>query len=768
MFDTSEFHLEIDNAGIIASLHDRLGGKGYLAEGQAAPLLQVRVDGAFHSPSRADVDAGVVRLTYSDAGVQAIITVTAKSSHLVLELTEAEPLERIDAVQWGPIPTTITETVGEIIGVVRDGDYAVGIQALNTKTIGGPWFNTEGSNTATGMGHRGVTALRTDWGSTLQAFSLDRSRPREVRAFYDRLPGVPVPPIPGETVMGSKIALFGCRGEDALQRIGEIEVAEGLPHPEIDGVWAKLSREPGRPYLIGWVGENSVDELIGYALRAGFSCLYVYGPFETWGHFKLDPKLFPNGIEGMKAVVEKAEEAGLRVGVHTLSNFLTPNDAYITPVPDPRLAAAGSSPLTADAGAGDKTLSVAAPDCFDNDDFNCLRTVRIGTELIRYGQVSKEEPWTLSNCQRGAFGTAAAAHAAGDEVVKLMDHPYKVFFPNFEMQQEVAMNLVNFFNETGVSQLDFDGHEGCQASGQGEYGIEAFAKTFHDNIDHLVFNGSSNSHHFYWHICTQVNWGEPWLGGFRNSQTAYRFEHQALYERNFLPNMLGWYNMEATTTLADMEWLMARAAGYDAGFALVAHEDNIRANPQSDVILDTIGLWENARQAGVFTPEQREILKDPTREFHFEKRDEGGCNLYPFHTSAAFTHESRMLQPGEPTTVQWDVTNRDEAQPLQFFLEVTGEAGSIRNPVIEIDNYARIEIPAEIEAGHSLLCDGTKTLRLYGPTGKYVASIELDDDVPEMDGGAHQAEFDCKFDGSPGPKVAVTFKTRGSPIVLGQ
>ena len=54
---------------------------------------------------------------------------------------------------------------------------------------------------------------------------------------------------------------------------------------------------------------------------------------------------------------------------------------------------------------------------------------------------------------------------------KLFDHPYKVFFPNFAMQREVARNLADFLNETGVDHIDFDGHEGGLASGQGDYAV---------------------------------------------------------------------------------------------------------------------------------------------------------------------------------------------------------------------------------------------------------------------------------------------------------
>jgi hypothetical protein len=40
-------------------------------------------------------------------------------------------------ILWGPYPTTIRDTIGEVVGVVRNKDFAIGIQALNIKTLGG-------------------------------------------------------------------------------------------------------------------------------------------------------------------------------------------------------------------------------------------------------------------------------------------------------------------------------------------------------------------------------------------------------------------------------------------------------------------------------------------------------------------------------------------------------------------------------------------------------------------------------------------------------
>ena len=83
----------------------------------------------------------------------------------------SSPVGVVDAVIWGPYPTSISRTVGEIIGVVRDSAFALGIQALNPKTIGSYPDSAEGFDMS-----RGRAAEPRPWGSVLQCYSLDRTR----------------------------------------------------------------------------------------------------------------------------------------------------------------------------------------------------------------------------------------------------------------------------------------------------------------------------------------------------------------------------------------------------------------------------------------------------------------------------------------------------------------------------------------------------------------------------------------------------------------
>jgi len=756
---TNELRFRLDARGVVTSLYDLIRGRELLAPGQAAPLLSIKAGDYLEAPASAvEVEPGLLRLAYERAGAEIDVRIASKPTHLTFEVVRAEPAAKIQLVLWGPFPTSISKTVGEIVGVVRDGTYGLGIQALNPKTIGSHPDNAEGFDMS-----RGRAAEPRSWGSVLQAYSLNRTLPRTADVWLGNFPNMPIPPIPGETVVGSKIALFGCPEPKVLERLGEIEVAEGLPHPLIDGVWAKQSSERGRSYLIVDFSEATIDEMLGYTKRGGFMSLYHMEPFESWGHFEISRKVFPGGTAGLRACVEKAKALGIRLGAHTLTTFIQTNDPYVTPVPDPRLARTGTSALTAAIGPADADIPVASPGFFQNEKANWLHTVVIGEELVRYRAVSATAPWTLLDCRRGAFGTRSAWHARGAGVGKLLDHPYKVFFPNFEMQREIARTLARRFNETGLSQMDFDGHEGTASTGQGDYAYELFPLDFFNGLDHAVVNGTSNSKHFYWHINSYCNWGEPWYEGFRESMQEYRINNQALFERNYISAMLGWYLMRETTSLSDVEWMLARAAGYGAGFAFTSSPEALRTNPETGAILDAIREWEKARCGSSFSGAQRERMKNPKAEFHLEKRADGGWDLFPFHESPVFSHEKTSVQPGQPTAVEWRLENPDAAQPLQFKLKTVGAGGSLIRPRFEIDGYLDLVYDVELLAGQTLLCEGARVARVYDDKGRQIKTVTASAAPPTISPGSHRIGFDAEFKGTVAPKAVVTFRTRGEP-----
>ncbi|MRS65684.1 hypothetical protein [Larkinella terrae] len=785
-FATDYLRFSFDQSGNLYSLIDKATSREYVPRGETAPLLSLMQDSVVIKPLAMTYNAAKKRLILQyPNGYSATILAENKGSYLRFELLSLTPRNDIKLVVWGPYPTTISQQIGETVGVVHDGTFGIGIQALNVKTLGGyptyendidPAYDIFQTNSLVDIAsdqkvlYRGQTAKPTSSGSVLQAYCRNRFTDRVIANWEHK--NYVAPAFKDGGVIGSKIALWGAPEAQLLPVIEKIELGEGLPHPMLDGVWAKRNPLATASYLILNFGENNVDEVISLTKKAGLQYFYHGGPFDTWGHFKLNSNEFPNNWASLRACVAKAEAAGLKVGVHTLSNFITTNDPYVTPVPDRRLAKVGTSALTAPVDEKATQIVIQSPEFFNQMKNNTLKAVVVGSELIRYRAVSATAPWTLLDCVRGAFKTTPQSHPSGAEIGKLMDHGYQVFLADYPLQEEMAGTLAKLYNETGLRQISFDGLEGTWATGMGQYGIQLFVKTWYDQLKPglkgTVITDASTPGHYFWHSFTRMNWGEPWYAGFRESQTQYRLKNQDYFRRNLMPGMLGWFSIKPETSLEDLEWMLARAAGFDAGFGLATSIDDLRKHGSGDALLTTINVWETARRSGVFSAEQKQQLRDISREFHLESAGDGVWRLAPVH-QAYLVHEQKVRQPGEPVASTFAFTNPNAEQPLRFTLQLlAGEKGMnsvLENPVIEINNYSRIELPFSLDENQLVQCDG-KTVMLLDRQWHLLKTIDLPAGIPKLTNGSNVIRLDGVFRGSKTATAKMEIRSMGEPLVI--
>jgi len=765
--------------GRIGSFRDRDTGREYLPAGVPASLLSLRVEGKYMDPIEAGLEGNgeLLRLTYEE-GLEALVRIETRATHATFELEAVTGPPEVELAVWGPFPTTIDETIGETVGVVRGESFAMGIQGLNPKTLGGfPWNENDAmpqldifeSGDFSDLSEEGkrhvlyrVEAAKPDtFGSTLQAYTRNRNVERVISNWgHERYLARP---FSDGGVIGSKIALFGCPVDEALATVGAIEVAEGLPHPLIDRQWGKQARSAGAAYVIMPFSESTIQDAVDVTLRAGLRYLYHPEPFETWGHFRLGPD-FPSGIEGLQRAVALAEAQGVHVGIHTLSNFITTNDPYVTPEPDPRLAHVGNTFLAEDLPAADREIRIQEPGFFNQFGNNHLRAAVVGQEIVRYRTVSESPPWTLLDVERGAFGTRPQAHAAGDTIGKLADHGYRVFLTDPELGREMATTLANLFNRTGLRQISFDGLEGNRSTGMGNYGEILFTKAWYDALNeeirgHYIADASRTSH-FFWHIFSRMNWGEPWYAGFRESQTEYRLKNQAYFRRNMIPGMLGWFRMQPETSVEDIEWMLARSAAFDAGYSFVTSFEALEENGRSPEILDLIGRWEEARMVNAFSPEQKTRMEDIANEFHLEEEGGEGWTLVQIHPQV-LRMEDRERQPGEPSHLTLEFENPGPAQALPFMLTVSGCAASeIR---LEVDGVRGLALPVGLSAGETLVYGGGGEAVVYSAQWWARESMELDDSAWEVEPGVHEVLMDAELGGGEGCALRLELRPEGQP-----
>jgi len=796
-FETSFAKIGLNSKGFINSLTDKKTNIDYFPRGQSSPLLSLYKDSAYINPVSAKYNKArdEIVLHYPN-GSEGVIRVNSKNDYIRFELLSLEPRNGVEAVVWGPYPTTISQSIGETVCVVRDSSFAIGLQALNINTIegipnngddaGGGSFidplpgqkvpdslkdkigdpvpvnvNITGDMPDYVRMYRGSAAVKKPFGSQLQLFARDRRIPRVTGGGNNIQYVAPI----NVDFAGSAIAMFGCPASKTLDVIEKIELGEGLPHPMLDGKWIKRSTIPGESYLL----YEGIDPAKGieYAKQCGFKLIHLGDVFQTWGHFGLKTSRFPKGAESIRATADKAQKDAISLGVHTLTMFTGVNDPYISPIPSDGLCKTGSTNLSRKAGEKDNVLYIEDPTFFQNPDKT--HTVKIGKELVNYRSVSNDQPWRLIDCARGQYNTKSSSHDVGTAVDKLVNNDYNGFYPDINLQDNYATRLAEVCNETGIGLMDFDGFGGGSPTGQGSYGAAKFIDLWYKSLDHYVLTCGAGTFHYYWHIYSFMNWGEPWYNSLRESQVNYRIENQRYFERNLMPHMLGWFSLQTDYRPEEVEWIQARSAAFNAGY-LLRIDDHIDQNGFKDQLFSLIKQWQKARNENAFTPSQKIRMQDPKKEFHLEELSDTTWNLIPVNFVRGFVHKFRLTQTGEPIHTQFKIVNQFDEQPLQFYLVTkateNNSTDSITQVKLEINGYQTLAIDVPLKAGNRIFCDGN-SLWLCNDTWQKMKKIATES-IPKLEKGENSIQVQSEFTGEHAPELIFDFKSLGKPEKIGK
>ena len=532
--------------------------------------------------------------------------------------------EGTESFVFGPYTAEGAESFGELVGSAWfDDGSVICIQSLNPKTVGESRCRISENNSGFAAPAGSAAGKNKEGKITLQCSANDMSKPCVVENLFG-MKNAEVEAVEGPDayIPGAAIALLAA--EDSahmLEIISELEVAENLPHPTIDGEWAKTSPRSSEIYFV--IPSGSPEEQVAIAERAGVHCLYFSDPFKSWGHFDINREIYPNGREEFRNFVQYARAHGVDTGFHTLSNFIKTDDPYVTPVPHKDLLTVDSTVLTKDLGEDDTVIYIKSEKNYGiNSTLNCAR---IGDELICFKSFDKDGI-CLKDCTRGAFGTVRSAHKAGSEIKRMSDHGYKTLFPNLKLQAEVAENIGELIKYAGIRRISFDGIEGCQYPGRGEYGCSEFVRKVFETAGNELLCDASGGTHYRWHAHSYFNWGEPFYDdNQRGGMYNYRALNQDYFRRNLLPGLLGWYMLwgnhgkfEATTPEV-MEFILSRTVAFDAGLCI--YYDGC-PNGRTGEYLDLIKNWIDFRAAGVVTEDVKKLMREEHSDWHLEKTED--------------------------------------------------------------------------------------------------------------------------------------------------
>lgn len=630
----------LDATGTVSFLKDARTGTDHLAPGRAAPLVSLVIDGRQVAPTavrRSPAHPDLLTFTNRAAGCAVDVRVVDHGTFTTLVATRvAAPAGAdVQTLLWGPLATAITQTVGETVGVVRDDDFAIGLRPLTDRTEGA-WpqeyqdfgWETEVADNPSGL--------------QVAAHEEERRRPDHMGlgaaclhvrlhqgAFAAHPRGPPHPGGPAARRRGADRGIddravrlgTGPRSDRAVRdrhrRAPAVPDAERPVAEGRSGVQPVIPR-PGRPHHRqhphrGPPRRGRRDRVPLLAAERG-------GPWQTTGHYQFDASLGGDDA-GAKAAVELARAHGMRLGVHTISDFISTDDRYVVPSPaDPRLALGGRAALARPASATDTTLYLDSGAPLEGGLHGQL--LRIGDEFASYGSAQQSGgAWQLTGVKRAQWGSAAVAHPSGERASRVIVNSYDGATGGRDILQEISTRLATAWNTTGISSNSYDGVESASESGWGNYGQALLINgTYRQNRTRDGFiTETSRMTSNTWDALTRASWGE--VGVTTMDQV---FVNNEFYRANFLPAMLGWISLSGSESLLSIEGKLARGAGLNAGAGFETSVAGLEAGGDNTLrVLDAIKQWETARNLGAFTEAQRALLRDTTTNWHLSVVEEG-------------------------------------------------------------------------------------------------------------------------------------------------
>ncbi len=443
-------------------------------------------------------------------------------------------------------------------------------------------------------------------------------------------------------IPGARAALIACRNEHVISVMEKLETRYSLPGHRLGGVWNKISPEVSSSYLFIDVDETNVDKVIGYAKAGGFRYVMTYAG--TWsastGSYPVNEQRFPGRMSGLRETVESLHNAGLKAGLHVFTGSISKDDAFVTPVPDPGLAADRIFTLSGDISAtADCIPVVESPEGMPVAGGYTVKggnTIRIGDELITYSGVSTDAPFAFTGCERGAYGTEPAGHRGNTPVHHLAE--LLGFFmadPDSPLFERIAARIGYVVNECGFDMIYLDCSEALLLLGPHWHTVtKALIKIQSQFRREVLVQGSSASH-LLWHVYSR---GVPTdYASIGTKEYADRVKLPMLHmdRLNLMPAELGWMGMllhspGAPATFPDeIEHGFSMAAAFDAPMSIEPTVFTLDGHGRTGEMLSIMKNWSDVRERNLLSLKTKERMRKRTAEYNLVKNANGTYAVVP-------------------------------------------------------------------------------------------------------------------------------------------
>ncbi len=429
----------------------------------------------------------------------------------------------------------------------------------------------------------------------------------------------------------ARVALMAAPWETLPDAIQSAEELFGIPL----GIKAKRSDAARGSYLmISGVSQSNVDQVTEWAAAGGFgSILLLHG---TWGHFghhyAVPESTYPDGIEALRAAVDKMHASGVLAGAHMFASKVPKNCDQNLGRAERRLYQDKFLVLAQPVDeAADRIVTTEPPTGWPV--LTGTRDIRIDDELMVYTDLSLEEPYGFTGVRRGLYGTDPQAHAADAAVAHVKTDESRGIFiidQNTDMIDEHAQDIANTYNAADFDWIYFDGAEDVHDPRWYTTSNAKLQVIRRLNREPALTQAAAGSP-FSWHLSTRVGQRDY----FWKSEDPKDEVDDAIArsvpraQREMMVADLGWFPLKTSsehvrgTQLDDVEYLAAKTLACDMTYSILTSYSRMNEivgldamlYVGLDAMLYVMGRYEHHKFAGTFGPETKAKVLRPREDY---------------------------------------------------------------------------------------------------------------------------------------------------------
>ena len=706
---TKRLELFINDFGQVSEVYQCNNGVrtgSNLCAGSLDYFAKLTIGGATVNPTSFSYNSGVSNLTFQfPSGRSLIVHVDTGTSrdYFTFTVNALSPLTDGLTLKLGNFSTTLTSHMNAFSGFAANDGFAIYARSF------GPagWVDTLGAGTSSNL-----------FCDTIAPYN---------HIVYDA------------SANDTRLALGGCDygadGNGVRMALDTLINNEGLLTSTVCGPSAMDAPINHESYMFAYLGESDVQDWIVLAKKQGIGILLIAGWAVTYGHNQLSPDKFPNGLDGMRSVVNQIHDAGLQVGLQCYTVAIAPADAYVnnsSHIPDSRLGKdATLFKLTSDLDCSVTTIQ-ATWDGANPPPVSTLRggnVIQIDNELITYGSVSLNgSTYTFSDCSRHQYGTLAPSYHYANTIFSHLPLVSGYFSPDPDssLLDDIADSLAAIINCGIDAAHSFDMvYLDATEVGASLYAINKQQASVFAKINHPIHTEMALNTPYAWTFCsvagtfdfphygdgTYVDWRCSHLDNSPDSDLA-----------TLLPSQLGWwgfpgsnsgsssdgYNGWDSLSPEEMEYFCAKmiAYGVDGSFVPSTPLDNPTSGRQNDFV-NMIAMWQSI--ASTIDSATKLRLQAAGNAFHLATVADGDVQL------SQMAYDENTVDSHTAGSSNVTVTNPYSMQDPTIRIEALYGVGDFTSGTQTIMGVSGADIPSSIDTASSSI---TATMNWQNcPTG---------------------------------------------------